>query len=471
MQSSEGWWGDVGMVLVWVVWMFGSAVHYTILPRCLSRSFLGIVGMSILQAALTGMVSWLKIRVSRRYQKRNRQAGEAGDHLPATTDATLSQDRTNVLIAGTAFAVAITMTNASVAYGSISGSRMVKSLEPAVVLALQLVAGIKLNHRADFPWVFLLAVAVIMLLTVAPTGITFLSATTALLSTAGISTRNVFVKKQMLATHGRVAASASASAATVAEETTQALTSLNKPASPTPQDVQTHLNFVACAILILVTSAWIALLGWDDVQIALRNHITISDVLTATTSFACFQVAALKVLESVSPTRQAAIKSLQNALTTAWALLIETKGFRHSSLEIVPAIVWGICVFALASDAQMSFASLGAAAERRCLPNWALGKQAWFRKNSINDARRPERVAAKKEAGAEVRIDTEQANSGRTDRVQIPETRRSAWIMARVWALVYCASLIAMLVQCMIAIARRPWFITRRIRTYANAIQ
>jgi hypothetical protein len=117
----------------------------------------------------------------------------------------------------------------------------------------------------------LLALAVIMMLMVAPTGITFLSAIMALVSTAGISTRNVFVKKHMLVVNEFDAASASA--ATVAGEKTRALTTSSKPASPSPGDVQTHLNFVACAILIMFVIAWIALRGWDGVQIALRNHI------------------------------------------------------------------------------------------------------------------------------------------------------------------------------------------------------
>jgi hypothetical protein len=117
----------------------------------------------------------------------------------------------------------------------------------------------------------------------------------------------------------------------------------------------------------------------------------ISDVLMAAISFACFQVAALKVLESVLPTRQAAIKSLQNAITTAWALIFETNGgSRHHSLETIFAMVWGICVIALASNAHMSFVSVGAAAERRCLPNWRLGKKVWFREktSTTRDARR-----------------------------------------------------------------------------------
>jgi hypothetical protein len=107
----------VGIVFIWTVWMLGSAFHYTVLPRCLFRSFIAVVGMSILQAALTGMVSWLTMRLTQKYRKRDRQAGEAGDHLPATTAATLSQDRTNVMVGGAAFAIAIAMTNASVAYG------------------------------------------------------------------------------------------------------------------------------------------------------------------------------------------------------------------------------------------------------------------------------------------------------------------------------------------------------------------
>jgi hypothetical protein len=66
-----------------------------------------------------------------------------------------------------------------------------------------------------------------------------------------------------------------------------------------------------------------------------------------------------------------------------------------------------------------------------------------------------------------IRIDTEQGNSGSTDRVDSPEIRCNS-LKARVWSLAYCACLIAMLVQCMILIARRPWFVIRRTRTYAK---
>lgn len=328
------------MVLTWAVWMIGSAVHYTFLPRCLSRSLVSVVNFAIMQAALTGVVSWT-MRKFRQTTKQTHQA-DAGDAVSTT----FPDNRANILIAGAAFAVAITMTNASVAYGSVSGSRMIKSLEPAIVSGIQLMAG--MDQRADFPWVCLLAVAVSLMLSVAPTGITMLSATAALMSTAGISTRNVFVKRHMLM------AKACATSSPGSEEKACAGGALSLLSfcggSRWTTDAQTSLNFVACTVLIAVATGGLELGGSESHRQSTAAKL---DVVIALSSFAAFQVAALMVLERVSPTRQAAIKSLQNALTTAWALVIESKSQRHSSLEIVPALVWGVCVAALTTDAQL----------------------------------------------------------------------------------------------------------------------
>lgn len=377
------------MVATWAAWMFGSAVHYTFLPRCLSRSMMSVVDFAILQAALTGVVSWA-MRRGRHKPKQSQvpqhqlapvaeAAGGTAQDPPVSAVSPAPDGRSNILIAGAAFAVAITMTNASVAYGSVSGSRMVKSLEPAIVAALQLVAG--MDSRADFPWVFLLALAVCMMLAVAPTGITLISAVAALLSTAGISTRNVYVKKHMLAakaasagllpsmgTPSSLAIQDKPGVGSVAGTQGSVAAAKHRPPSSTT-DVQTYLNFVACAILMVFASGWVVLRGWGSSDVAMRTRVRLSDLVIASVSFAAFQVAALLVLEHVTPTRQAAIKSLQNALTTAWALLIDSNGKRHSALEIMPALVWGICVVALATDAQMSISLAPLTAWRPyCLP-------------------------------------------------------------------------------------------------------
>jgi hypothetical protein len=318
--------------------MFGSAVHYTFLPRCLSRSLISVIDFAILQAALAGAVSWS----TQRFRQTPQQTGVA-PNTPAS-----AENRSNILIAGVAFAVAIVMMNASVAYGSVSGSRMIKSLEPAIVSGIQLLSGTTMNHRADLPWVCLLAVAVSTMLAVAPTGITMFSAAAAFVSTAGISTRNVFMKNHMLQSPNACAASSPPGSG-----------GMHCPPPPSldvgmvsamVSDAQTFLNIVACGILIPIASCCFMFPGSRQ----LPGLVQASDVAIASVSFAAFQVAALMVLERVSPTRQAAIKSLQNTLTTAWAMLIDSKGKKHNSLEIVPALVWGVCVTALATDVQMT---------------------------------------------------------------------------------------------------------------------
>jgi hypothetical protein len=426
MPTWPAFWGGVSMIITSTVWMLGSAVHYTYLPKCLSRSLPDIVNFGILQAALTGFVSWSMRRISQK-SKQTRQTGtSAFSHTIATIE-----NRTNILIAGAAFAVAITMTNASVAYGSVSGSRMVKSLEPAIVAALQLLAG--MDIRSDFPWVLLLAFAVSMMLAVAPTGITMLSAAAALVSTAGISTRNVFVKKHMLAVKAAETSSLGSQAGEEVVPSAQALGAASAPSFSDPQDVQTNLNFVTCAILCTVASGWVALRGWATVDVAVRKHVHASDLVIASISFAAFQVAALKVLESVSPTRQAAIKSLQNALTTAWALIIDSNGLRHSSFEIVPSLSWGICVIALASDAKV-YISTGAG-ERHWLPICALGGRGSRAKGEGAGSGAGSNEA--KENNSRISVDT-------------AGTRLSARAQARVWLIVYCSCCGAMLMQCAI---------------------
>jgi hypothetical protein len=125
----------------------------------------------------------------------------------------------------------------------------------------------------------------------------------------------------------------------------------------------------------------------------------------ACASFAASQVAALMVLERVTPTRQAAIKSLQNALTTAWALLIDTTGRgRHNSLEVVPALAWGACVVALASGAQFdarNLRSLAPLGSGRCcwpmsLPTTTL--RPWIR-TALGGSGRSSLAARKKGEG------------------------------------------------------------------------
>lgn len=358
---ASSWIPNAGMVATWAVWMLGSAIHYTFLPRCLARSLCSVIKFAMLQAAATGFLSWLVDYGRRNVNTRNQPqplqqkplkgAADAPSQMPtlAKTSETpaLSLPRSHgcrvIVIAGAAFAIAITMTNASVAHGSVAGSRIVKSLEPPIVRTLQLLAG--MEAQADLPWVFLLAIAVSMMLAVAPTGITAMSAAAALLSTAAIATRNVFVKRQMIAIR---AATPPSMAETPAEVPVRSDAVMASTAWVT--DIQTQLNLVACGILMATLACVHALWGAGHDSRGAHSHVATVDVAITCGSFAAFQVAALMVLERVSPTRQAAIKSLQNASTTAWTLLTDTNGHgRHNALELVPAIVWGACVVALAS--------------------------------------------------------------------------------------------------------------------------
>jgi hypothetical protein len=433
------------MVLTWAVWMLGSAVHYTFLPRCLLRSWEAVVDFAIVQAALTGIVSGAMRRLRRRpaHQEHQERPGHPVDAGAALAAPATAKRRANVLIAGGAFAVAISMTNASVAYGSVSGSRMIKSLEPAIVSGIQLMAG--MDHRVEFPWVCLLAVAVSMMLAVAPTGITMLSAAAALLSTAGISTRNVFVKKQMAA--GAKAYPAPASCAESARATRGGGSGGGGSGGGGLQlstDPQTSLNFVACVILIAFASYGTLLGGWgSNSYYAAFVRVHMADLVIASASFAAFQVAALMVLERVSPTRQAAIKSLQNALITAWTLVIDSRGKRHTPLEIVPALVWGLCVMALTMDARLSGARLAASGKReewQSLPIFRQGQggragtPAHRKDGLVHGGGDSDGISAcTKDAG-------QPASSGRS--------RVVASIVACTWLVVYCACALALLVQC-----------------------
>lgn len=255
----------------------------------------------------------------------------------------------NVIMSGAAFATAVTLTNFSVAYGSLSGTRMIKSLEPAIVSGIQLLAGS--DPRADLPWVALLAAAVSMLMVALPTGVTSTSALAALISTAAISTRNVFVKKHISMVD--FALDDCIETKTQQTQSNGEIQYLSRLRHAWTSDIQTSLNFVATLILLAAVSGYLLFVERGSMRRVLSTLLT-AHVFMACISFAVFQVGALMVLERVSPARQAAMKSLHNAMTTAWAIALDSRGKWSNSTELFPAIVWGVCVVALIMSAPLS---------------------------------------------------------------------------------------------------------------------
>jgi len=510
MERCRDCFAGAGMVVTWAVWMFGSAVHYTFLPRCLSRSMVSVVEFAIIQTVLTGVMSSVYRRRPRPKQVSHGQHQEQQKRHETTVVATggiragpacaphlhaIACEHLDTLVAGAAFAVAITMTNASVAYGSASGSRMVKSLEPAIVAAIQFVAGGMDSGGGDSPWVCLIALAVCMMLAAAPQAVTFVSSAAALLSTAGIATRNVYVKRKMQADGGRsgsaaaawsappqgpaslanVAAAASKPAAMLmTDDGTQerGLTAVTAAATHGPfsrlvgsgsrVDVQTEVNFVACAVLVVLASGWTVVRGWDSSRSVLRTHTSyLSDLVIASGSFAAFQIAALTVLERVTPTRQAAIKSLQNAATTAWVLLVEANG---STLQIVPALVWGVCVVALAMDARMSVETMLGP----CMPPTMhrraglthAGNKTRLRRSANDDS-----ASSLQPQLGDVECSVVSSDVATTGLWQ----HGARGTRQLVWALLYCSCVLALMLQCA-WMAQLGWNNTTMLATTASGV-
>lgn len=303
-----------------------SFLHYYYLPTCISASFNAILAFSFLQTACTGACAL----VFRRMRPKSTCVHETSLHPRIAQKFSL--------YAGASFALATTLTNYSVASGSVASSRMVKSLEPAIAAFFQAI--VHMSVHAATPWIFLLAYAVGIMLSVEPRGLTVSSGLAALCSSAGISARNLFVKMYMQANtralclskddmHGRAAG----------------------------RSVEADLNWIAAGLLLGGLLLTIACNGPRAISAALQFLMSRWDhVLIAITSFAVFQAAALYVLEKATPTRQSAIKSLQNAVLTAVAVLADAHRSTASDLmQLIPAFTWAICVSAISLEVSVTF--------------------------------------------------------------------------------------------------------------------
>lgn len=291
-----------------------SLIHYMYLPKCIAASVDELLAFTIIQTACTGALSW----AAHRFFGPLRSVLDVCDEgLPEkSTDSTRAKRHMN-LYAGAFFALATVSTNYSVAFGSVASSRMVKSFEPAIAAGFQSVAHMDINGMT--PWLFLLSHAVSLMLIVAPRGLTISSALAALCSSAGISARNVCIK-------------------------------LAHKDTSTHRRVETDLNWIASTLLSGAMLPVLACTGYRTFGHTLHAlTIKTADVAIAATSFAAFQLAAIHVLQRVTPTRQSAMKSLQSSLLTAMVLLFDSirSTGRNTLPQLIPAICWAICVSAI----------------------------------------------------------------------------------------------------------------------------
>lgn len=293
------------------VWMAGSMIHYTILPGCLTKSSFSVLIFSLLQIIVTGAISFSS-------QSANSQS---------SLRYLLAQP--NVIVAAIAFAVAVGLTNTGVAFGSVSGTRLIKSLEPVLVACVQFVVHRQASAKGsqDPAWLFLLVAAIAVMLGSSSVYMTFYASGAALVSTLGIVLRNVFIKKEL--------------------ETGSVCRM--------PSEIQTAVNGIACGIFAVLTC--VRIVFGDSVRADIAAFITrLPSIALACVTFAAFQIAAVLVLDCVSATRQSAIKSVHSSGVTLWTLLIQ-RSQQHAGLmieEILPTVVWCATVVAIAVDARVS---------------------------------------------------------------------------------------------------------------------
>lgn len=283
------------------VWFLSASVHYTFLPRCFSivgsRRVASVFVFSALQTLITSILS--------RVTEINQSSG--------WTTASL---RFNIVVAALSHAITIMATNFSVAYGTVSGTRLIKSLEPTIVTLVQYLAGMPLEE--DTAWLTMLTWSVSLLCVTFSSEMTFVSSLAAMTSTAAIACRNVFLKRELLVTDD--------SAATV----------------------QSQVNMMSCAVMLIGALACVGAIGPKSSLLSLRDPLAVS---IACGSFAIFQIAAVYVLTMVSPTRQASIKSVHNSMTTLWAIVLDRGKVRMH--EMAPISTWSVAVMALASNCKM----------------------------------------------------------------------------------------------------------------------
>lgn len=294
-------------------WIAGSAVHYTILPHCLTQSSLSITMLSLLQVIMTGAIALY--------------SPHSAKSLPTPMHSLMA--RPNIIIAGLALAFAVALTNAGVAFGSLSGTRLIKSLEPVLVTVVQLCV-----HREsaavdatthDPAWLFLLSGAIAVMLGSSSVVMTPYASIAALLSTLSVVLRNVLVKKELE----------------------------SGSASCTPANIQAAISIVAGGMFALLTCLRV-LIG-SEVRADVDDFIErLPAIGLACVAFAMYQLAGILVLRRVSATRQSAIKSTHSSLVTMWTLFIQGS---HASIlleEVTPTAVWCTTVTAIALDARVS---------------------------------------------------------------------------------------------------------------------
>lgn len=296
------------------VWMAGSMIHYSILPGCLTQSFFSVLVFSLMETIVT---------VATAFHSRSAKFPSNIIHLLAEK---------NVIIAAVAFAIAITLTNTGVAFGSVSGTRLIKSLEPVLVTCVQFLVHARhpsTKGSQEPAWMFLLIAAIVVMLGVSPVRMTVYASGAAFLSTLGIVLRNVFIKKE--------------------------LESGSLPSAMS--DIQAAVNALACTLFLLVVCARVlfANAGIHADVLDLISRLPV--IALACVTFAAFQIAAVLVLGRVSAARQSAIKSVHSSVVTLWTLLVQRP---HAGLrleEIAPTTVWCVAVLAMAADARVDRAS------------------------------------------------------------------------------------------------------------------
>lgn len=331
------------MIAVWLTWMICSSLHYAYLSATMSQAFESILSFSLIQTSCAGVLSF--IVHDWRFQNHRRQASTDSKVFSQRSSCKAKNfvgARRKLVLAGVSFALATILTNYSVKHGSLSSSRMLKSLEPAIVAAFQTWAG--MNAQKETPWIYLMAYALVLMLIASPRGLTLTSAFAALTSSVGISCRNVLMKMLMLEDRdGHMLVGG--------EHSAQPNTWMDHSA----HQMQTSVNFVACAFTCLALGAFIL---WKRVPlVALDPKISTIAIACASLSFAVFQISAFYVLENVSPTQQSALKALQTTVTTAMAVLIDSEFQSYSLLQILPAIIWAVCTVALSLNVSVDIAS------------------------------------------------------------------------------------------------------------------